>query len=243
MLKRAFFVIFFIVISLNSGYAKEKVFIDNWDIQQYRGQLGQWKLIGSKKILRYYAKKYKVTLSRISKLKGGRLLNEEYVFIPFSKEYLKELAAKGIKRNFVYKSKSEYIWPVEGIDRITSAFGMRWGTFHNGVDLPKRKGTPVIAAMDGKVISASYSGGYGNSIYVECRNNFYTRYSHNSVMLVKKGDYIRKGQIIAFLGSTGNSTGNHLHFEIRYKNIPLNPLDFLPPKKELYYGNKNIGKK
>ncbi|MCL2025750.1 MAG: M23 family metallopeptidase, partial [Leptospirales bacterium] len=81
--------------------------------------------------------------------------------------------------------------------------------------------------------SCSYNGGHGNTILVAHKNNFYTRYSHNSENLVKPGDEVKKGQIIALAGSTGNSTGPHLHFEIRFNDIPLNPLDFLPTDEDI----------
>ncbi len=218
------------------SYAGEKVIIDNWDFHQYKGKLGLWKLIESKNHLRFILKKYKSTYRDFYSINGRRFDYNSYLFIPYSENSIRELKKKNLKRKSVNVSRDQFIWPIEGVDRITSAFGMRWGVFHNGVDLPKRKGTPVVAAMDGIVIESGYSGGYGNTISVQCRNRIFTRYSHNSVLLVKKGDLVRKGQVIAFVGSTGNSTGNHLHFEIRYKNIPLNPLDFLPKRENITYG-------
>ena len=181
-------------------------------------------------------KKFNTTIKDVSKVNNNSISYKTYLFIPYSKEYLKEMMIKSSKRNFINTSKDQFIWPVEDIERITSTFGMRWGLFHNGVDLPKRRGTPVVASMDGIVTSSAYSGGYGNTIVIKCRNRLVTRYSHNSALLVKKGDIIKKGQVIAFVGSTGNSTGCHLHFEIRYKNIPLNPMDFLPKKENIYIG-------
>ncbi len=225
------------ISALNSvSFAGEKVSVDNWDVQRYRGKLGLWKLIESKNHLRFTLKKFGSTLKDFYELNGRNFKFNNYLFLPYSAGYLKELKKKNLDRTVIDVPRDQFIWPIEGVDRITSAFGMRWGGFHNGVDLPKRKWTPVIASMDGMVIESGYIGGYGNSISIQCRSNIFTRYSHNSVLLVKKGDLVRKGQVIAFVGSTGNSTGNHLHFEIRYKNIPLNPLDFLPKKENITYG-------
>jgi murein DD-endopeptidase MepM/ murein hydrolase activator NlpD len=227
-----------IIISAMStiSYAGDKISIDNWDVHQYRGNPGLWKLIESKNHLRAALKKYGTSYKDFYSLNGRNFKYNSYLFIPYSMSYLKELKKKNLKRKIVNVSRDQFIWPIAEVDRISSPFGMRWGVFHNGVDLPKRRGTPVIAAMDGIVIESAYSGGYGNTISIQCRNNIFTRYSHNSVLLVKKGDLVKKGQVIAFVGSTGNSTGNHLHFEIRYKNIPLNPLDFLPKKENITYG-------
>ncbi len=96
----------------------------------------------------------------------------------------------------------------------------------------------IVAVMDGRVLSTRYDGGFGRTICMEHRDNFFTRYAHCDVILVKDGDFIRKGQLIGLVGSTGTSTGNHLHFEIRYNDIPLNPLDFLPYKENLRHMHK-----
>lgn len=237
-LRVIYFVLMLIIfiVTHNISYAGEKVSVDNWDIHQYKGKRGLWKMIDSKNHLRFTLKKYRSSYKDFYLLNGRKYKFKSYLFIPYSESYLKELEKENLNRNIVNVSRDQFIWPIERVDRITSAFGMRWGVFHNGVDLPKRKWTPVVAAMDGIVIESGYSGGYGNSISIECRNKIFTRYSHNSALLVKKGELVRKGQVIAFVGSTGNSTGNHLHFEIRYKNIPLNPLDFLPKKENITYG-------
>ena len=226
--------IILIFLLTSTVFANEKNNIDNYDIQQYKGHLGQWIELKSRNMLRVYKSRFDVTIKKIYFV-NKKISVGSYIFIPFSEKYLQKLKKENIKRSVVVNSVNEFIWPVEGIKYITSSFGKRRGGFHTGVDLPSRKGTPIVASMDGIVVSRGYSGGYGNSIFIESRNNFFTRYSHNSVILVNKGDFVKKGQIIAFVGSTGNSTGNHLHFEIRYKDIPLNPLDFLPVKKDLQF--------
>ena len=100
-------------------------------------------------------------------------------------------------------------------------------TFHTGVDLIANVGTPVMAAAGGVVASSSYNGEYGNMVDVDHDNGLTSRYAHLSRSLVKAGDVVMKGQVIAMVGVTGRTTGPHLHFEVREKGIPLNPNKFL----------------
>jgi murein DD-endopeptidase MepM/ murein hydrolase activator NlpD len=120
--------------------------------------------------------------------------------------------------------------------RITSLFGTRVdpitkkkGASHNGVDFGASNGTSILAAEDGVVIVASWWGGYGNAVVIDHGKNFWTLYAHirNEGTIVKKGDVVRRGQKIAEVGSTGRSTGNHLHFEVRINEIPKDPLPYL----------------
>lgn len=107
---------------------------------------------------------------------------------------------------------------------ITSPFGPRWGRFHSGVDLAGPIGTPIFAADGGTVIRAGYFGGYGNCIDIDHGHGVVTRYGHNSALHVSVGEKVYKGQEIASMGSTGNSTGPHLHFEIRINDNPIDPM-------------------
>ena len=100
-------------------------------------------------------------------------------------------------------------------------------TFHTGVDLHAVVGTPVMAAAGGVVAASSYSGEYGNMIDIDHDNGLTSRYAHLSKSLVKVGDIVMKGQVVALVGVTGRTTGPHLHFEVREKGIPLNPNKFL----------------
>jgi len=120
---------------------------------------------------------------------------------------------------------SGFAWPTSG--RITSKFGPRWGAFHAGIDLGVRTGTNVKAARAGTVTFSGSAGGYGLLIRVSHGNGYETRYAHNSKLLVKAGDKVNAGQVIALSGNTGNSTGPHLHFEIRRSGIALNPVNYL----------------
>lgn len=123
-----------------------------------------------------------------------------------------------------------FIWPARGV--LTSGFGRRWGRMHKGIDIAGPVGTPIVAAADGIVISAGWNaGGYGNVVRIRHFDGTITLYAHNSKILVRRGDYVTQGQQIAKMGSTGFSTGPHLHFEIHPRGArPMDPLAFLPPK-------------
>lgn len=122
-----------------------------------------------------------------------------------------------------------FTWPVRG--RITSPYGIRALSgskdFHSGIDISGPTGTNIVAAESGRVSYAGYMRGYGNVIILSHEEGYSTVYAHNSVNLVKKGQYIKKGSVIAKVGRTGNATGPHLHFEVRLSGKPLNPLLYL----------------
>ena len=108
---------------------------------------------------------------------------------------------------------SGYLWPAKGT--LTSGYGWRWGRMHRGIDVANSVGTPIIAAADGKVVFSGWSsGGYGYLVELAHTDGSKTRYAHNSELLVKKGQRVIQGTAIARMGSTGRSTGPHLHFEI-----------------------------
>lgn len=118
------------------------------------------------------------------------------------------------------------IWPLDGT--LTSRFGMRWGAMHQGIDIGAPTGTPIYAANDGRVIFAGVQGGYGNIVIIDHGENFHTAYAHNSRNVVAAGREVRRGELIALVGSTGNSTGPHLHFETRVRGVAQDPLALLP---------------
>lgn len=117
-------------------------------------------------------------------------------------------------------------WPLKQ-GRISSKFGWRGKRRHKGLDIAAPRGTPIHAVEDGEVVRAKYVRGYGNLVEIKHSDLYSTRYGHNQKNLVKPGDYVRKGQIIAFVGSTGRSTGPHVHFEIRQNNVAINPILYL----------------
>jgi len=110
---------------------------------------------------------------------------------------------------------------------VSSPFGFRWGRPHQGIDLAAPLGTPIFAAEKGKVIYSNWKQGYGNFVVVDHGHGYETHYAHCSKMMVHVGQVVHKGQLIAKVGSTGNSTGPHLHFEVIANGIHRNPIKFL----------------
>lgn len=117
--------------------------------------------------------------------------------------------------------------------RLTSSFGNRSDPFtgrrarHNGIDIPGPTGTPIYATADGQVGRAQRLGGYGNYIEIEHGHALQTRYGHLSQILVEPGQRVRRGDLIGLMGSTGRSTGPHLHYEVRIAGAPVNPIPFI----------------
>lgn len=129
-------------------------------------------------------------------------------------------------------SPHRMLWPIHGA--ITSYFGYRLlrvdgSNFHTGIDIAGTMGEPVHAAVAGTVTLAGWNGGYGLCVIISDGNTEYY-YGHASVLLVKRGEWVGAGQVIARVGSTGQSTGPHVHFEIRVDNEPVDPLPFLDPR-------------
>lgn len=122
-------------------------------------------------------------------------------------------------------------WPVSG--EITSPYGYRvhpiWGTtiYHSGIDIGVDEGTPVHAADGGVVVWSGWMGGYGYAVVIDHGNGLSTLYGHNSELAVDEGQSIAKGQVISYAGSTGNSTGPHVHFEVRVNGDPVDPMGYL----------------
>jgi murein DD-endopeptidase MepM/ murein hydrolase activator NlpD len=123
------------------------------------------------------------------------------------------------------------IWPVRGW--VTSRFGNRTSpfsgilTFHEGIDIAAQTGTPVVAAADGVVLKAGFGTGYGNMVEISHGYGIRTLYAHNSRLNVKPGQRVRRGDVIAFAGDSGSSTGPHLHYEVRLNGLPVNPAKYL----------------
>ena len=121
---------------------------------------------------------------------------------------------------------SGFAWPISGA--ITSGFGTRWGGTHSGLDIDCVTGDAIRASKSGSVVSATYDGGYGNHIVIDHGGGFASLYAHNSTLSVSSGQAVSQGEVIATCGSTGQSTGDHLHFEIRVSGSPQDPLTYLP---------------
>ena len=116
-----------------------------------------------------------------------------------------------------------YIWPLRNY-RVSSRFGRRWGRLHAGIDLRAPKGTPIRAAADGRVLFAGFRGGYGHKVVISHGDGIETVYAHNSRNLVRRGQRVEQGEVIAHVGRSGNATGYHVHFEFRRHGRPLDPV-------------------
>ena len=129
-------------------------------------------------------------------------------------------------------NKGKFLWPVPAIREISSHFGYRWGRTHQGLDISGAgvTGQDIVAAESGVVESVSMSNsGYGHSLVINHGGGIRTRYAHciAGSIAVKTGQKVSKGQVIAAVGSTGNSTGAHLHFEVLVNGTPVDPLKYL----------------
>ena len=122
-------------------------------------------------------------------------------------------------------SAAGFVWPVHGV--LTSGFGWRWGRMHEGVDIAVSNGTPVVAAKAGVVIVAGWMGGYGNLVVVDHGGGVATAYGHNTSVTVGVGQQVAQGQLIAYSGNTGHSTGPHVHFEVRINGGAVDPMGYL----------------
>lgn len=126
-----------------------------------------------------------------------------------------------------------FCWPAPSYTRISSPYGYRihpiykTKKFHSGVDMAAPGGTNILAAADGTVIRAAWNGGYGNCVIIDHGGGVSTLYGHARSLLVSKGQKVKKGQVIALVGTTGNSTGNHLHFEVLLNGKTTDPMPYL----------------
>jgi murein DD-endopeptidase MepM/ murein hydrolase activator NlpD len=125
----------------------------------------------------------------------------------------------------IRRGTGRFIWPVNGA--FTSPFGMRWGRLHAGIDVAAATGTPLRAADSGTVQIAGWTGGYGNYTCIGHGGGISTCYAHQSSIGVAVGSSVSQGQVIGALGNTGNSTGPHLHFEVRINGSPVDPMGYL----------------
>lgn len=144
-----------------------------------------------------------------------------------------ELMIQRMQSGGSYMGTGTFTWPAPGYTRITSQYGMRYhpilkqNKLHTGMDIGAPSGAKVVAADDGKVITATYNSAYGNMIIIDHGGGISTLYAHMSRFAVSQGAMVKKGQTIGYVGSTGWSTGPHLHFEVRKNGTPVNPKSYL----------------
>lgn len=175
--------------------------------------------------------------SELKKLKKELLKEEEVLEEKLQKIAANESAVSSNSNSDSSSTSNAVIsngsWPVPGYSSISSPFGYRihpvLGTkkLHTGIDIPAPTGTPAVAVASGTVIYSGVQGSYGNTVMIRHDNGLVSLYAHNSSLIVKVGDRVKKGQVVTKIGSTGRSTGPHLHFEIRVNGTPQNPLNFL----------------
>lgn len=156
---------------------------------------------------------------------NGAEVNMEIVHENIISEPKTRIIAQGTKERPATMATGVFSNPTRG--RLTSPFGARWGRRHTGIDIASSYGTTVASADAGRVSFAGRQGSYGNLVIIDHENGYQTYYAHNSKIVVKKGDRVYKGQKVAEMGSTGNSTGVHLHFEVRKNGTPVNPQSFV----------------
>ena len=162
------------------------------------------------------------TLTKVA----GEVVDRDEVSTDVIRDKQDKIILIGTKERPKTAPTGTYAMPLEYYT-VTSEFGARWGRMHTGIDLGDPTGTPIYASDGGTVTLASYYGGYGNCIDIDHENGRVTRYGHCSVLLVSPGDKVYQGQQIGLVGSTGNSTGPHLHFEIILDGVQHNPREFV----------------
>ncbi len=130
--------------------------------------------------------------------------------------------------------KAPFAMPVKSSFRYTSGFGMRWGRMHSGTDFAAPHGTPIYSTADGVVIHAGWQSGYGRLVKIQHEFGIETRYAHMSQLHVKKGQRVSRGERIGDMGSTGRSTGTHLHYEVRVGGKAVNPMIYIKAARDVF---------
>lgn len=128
-------------------------------------------------------------------------------------------------RRLVTRKANSLVWPAKGT--ISSGYGVRHGRMHQGIDITKDGGREIRAAEAGTVVFAGTKKGYGRTLIIDHGNGLRTLYAHNAKLYARKNNRVKRGAIIAKMGATGRSNGIHLHFEVRLRNKPQNPLRYL----------------
>jgi murein DD-endopeptidase MepM/ murein hydrolase activator NlpD len=156
----------------------------------------------------------------------GRIASEEAELkrLEDQSRRLTAILSSRLSRSTGSISRAGFGWPLRG--RLTSAFGRRWGTFHYGIDIDGSTGDPIGAAKDGTIVPIACGSGYGICSIVDHGNGVTTLYAHMVRKAMMAGP-VKRGDVIGFVGSTGHSTGSHLHFEVRVDGAPRNPRQFL----------------
>lgn len=186
--------------------------------------------IGKNKVSRSGDRNERTFIKDISKLKGILDSLDDKTSASSESNAFSDLA-KTEEKLEEYMTSIPTLWPAEG--KISSYFGARKDPFesgegfHEGIDIAAAYGEDILASADGVVVSAGWYGGYGKAVIIDHGNGITTLYGHTSSILVKEGRHVKKGDLIARIGSTGRSTGAHLHFEVLINGKAVNPLEYL----------------
>lgn len=168
----------------------------------------------------------RLTLDTVENTMNGKLNNMEELKKRLQTAIMMKRQQVAIANQTISITPS--IWPAKGV--VSSPYGLRWGgsDFHPGIDIANDMGTPIRATADGVVSIAGWnSGGYGNMVDIDHGNGVMTRYGHASYVVVSAGQQVKRGQIIAYMGSTGFSTGPHVHYEVRINGQAVDPSGYL----------------
>lgn len=202
---------------------KKIVYIDDIPYETVT-QKGDTMYINSSRKIKNGEKGYKLVTAILEFYNGDvankKVINEEVIEKPVD-----EIVAVGSKVPPRTNATGTFDYPIRGY--ITSRYGQRWGKLHAGIDIAGSTGDPIYAADGGTVIFSGWESGYGYLVKIDHGNGYVTYYGHSSKLLVNAGDKVYKGQKIALIGSTGHTTGPHLHFEVRKNGVPVNPLLYL----------------
>ncbi len=153
-------------------------------------------------------------------------IHEEVISESIFTKPIARVTAVGTKPPTPGVGSGTFSYPLTTI-KVSSGFGTRWNRMHGGIDFAAESGTDILASDDGVVSFSGEADGYGNLIIIDHQNGFHTYYAHCSALYVPYGKIIQKGDVIASVGSTGNSTGPHLHFEIRKNGEVQNPANYI----------------
>ena len=190
---------------------------------------GQYIQLSTNDSLDKLSKEFNVPSFRLKEVNRGKnFLPGEWVFIPLKRGLVSAVKRAPTSNSSVFVGDYDFLWPVPASKRVTSSYGRRWGRNHDGIDIAARKGSHIVAANDGVVVySGNEMGGYGNITVIGHEGGYFSVYAHANRNFTRKGQQVYRGQVIAAVGSTGKSTGNHLHFEIRRESKSLNPKSLL----------------
>ena len=194
---------------------------------------GQYVYVETPSHAKKVAKNYGVTMDELKMANPDKSFQgREWIFIPSKVGVAYFLRDTYVVEDYRSLGTGRFLWPVPHFYKVSSQFGPRGRKHHDGIDIPAPSGTPVIAADTGVVIySDNGIRGYGNMVVIAHGDDVFTVYAHHRKNKVSKGERVDRGQVIAEVGNTGRSSGPHLHFEIRVKDIVRNPAQYLSKKE------------